>query len=306
MKKLKSFFRSNTIFCYLIYLLKYRFILTIKYCIKYLSIKLSPNKPLDNDIKMFKDSKMGQSCIIVGNGPSIKMEDLDLIQKSRIDSFGANRILDIFDNTIWRPTYLCVMDPAFIIGVNSTCTPSKYQNQIEKWQIKNVFFNSILKRYFKNNKAFYYVNCPLALLYSKTIMPFSSNAARYISDMGSVTQFSIQLAYYMGYSTIYLYGMDNTYVKYLDVDGVFKINNDIESHVAGMKTNVDDEKKSEAVKTKFRAYQTGGYADKRKNDKGYMECEKFAENHGFKIINLTHGGALEIFERQDFYSVFSK
>ena len=90
------------------------------------------------------------------------------------------------------------------------------------------------------------------------------------------------------------------------MDGVFKINNDIESHVAGMKTNVDDEKKSEAVKTKYRAYQIGGYADKRKNDKGYMECKKFVEAHGFKIINLTHGGALDIFERQDFYSVFSK
>ena len=137
-------------------------------------------------------------------------------------------------------------------------------------------------------------------------MAFSSNAARYISDLGSVTHFSIQLAYYMGYSTIYLYGIDNTYVKYLDNDGTFKINNTVESHIEGMKKNVDDEKQDKAVKTKFQAYKTGGYADKRKSDKGYLECKRFAEKHNIKIINLTHGGTLDIFERQDFNSVFNK
>ena len=304
--KIKTILRSNPICCFFIYIIKYRIIMSIQFFLNYFLIKISPNAPQNADIQRYKNTKNGKSCIIIGNGPSVRMEDLNSIQKSGIDSFGANRILDILENTSWRPTYLCVMDPSFIISLKTTCTPNQYYNQIIKFGIENVFFNSMVKKYFKNTDRIHYIKNTPAIIFSKHLMAFSSNAARYISDLGSVTHFSIQLAYYMGYSTIYLYGMDNTYVKYLDVDGVFKINNDIESHVAGMKTNVDDEKKSEAVKTKYRAYQIGGYADKRKNDKGYMECKKFVEAHGFKIINLTHGGALDVFERQDFYSVFSK
>ena len=280
--------------------------MTIRFYFNYFLIKISPCAPQSSDVQKFRNTKIGKSCIIVGNGPSVRMEDLNIIHKSGIDSFGANRILDILGNTSWRPTYLCIMDPSFLISLKTTCTPNQYSNQIKQFGIENVFFNSMVKKYFKDTDRIHYIKNTPAIIFSEHIMPFSNNAARYISDLGSVTHFSIQIAYYMGYSTIYLYGMDNTYVKYLDVDGVFKINNDIESHVAGMKTNVDDEKKSEAVKTKYRAFQTGGYADRRKSEKGYNECKKFAETHDFQIINLTHGGTLDTFDRQDFYSVFSK
>ena len=34
-------------------------------------------------------------------------------------------------------------------------------------------------------------------------------------------------------------------------------------------------------------------------------CREFAEKNSFQIINLTHGGVVENFERQNFYDVFS-
>jgi hypothetical protein len=35
-------------------------------------------------------------------------------------------------------------------------------------------------------------------------------------------------------------------------------------------------------------------------------CREFAEKNGMEIINLTHGGAIENFERQNFYDIFKK
>ena len=47
-------------------------------------------------------------CFIVGNGKSLKAEDLDLLHGHA--SFGLNRIHMIYDQTDWRPTYLCYFD----------------------------------------------------------------------------------------------------------------------------------------------------------------------------------------------------
>ena len=43
-----------------------------------------------------------------------------------------------------------------------------------------------------------------------------------------------------------------------------------------------------------------------KDNKGYNMCREFAEKNGMEIINLTHGGAIENFERQNFYDIFKK
>ncbi len=55
-----------------------------------------------------RDCHRGRRGFIVGNGPSLRMEDLDRLQ-SEI-SFGSNKIYLAFDKTAWRPTYYSVID----------------------------------------------------------------------------------------------------------------------------------------------------------------------------------------------------
>ena len=143
-------------------------------------------------------------------------------------------------------------------------------------------------------------------LYSRKLFPWTKRMEYWVSDLGSVTHYAIQFACYMGYSTIYLYGMDNTYTKYLNNDGKFRIDNTIESHANGMKKDEVDKHIEYTPKHKFEAYSIGGFADKRKNDIGYAKCRAYAEKHGISIINLTRGGHLEIFQRASFDEIIDK
>ena len=55
-----------------------------------------------------KGCHKGQRCFIIGNGPSLKAEDLDKLQNEIC--FASNMIYKIYDQTSWRPTYYCNSD----------------------------------------------------------------------------------------------------------------------------------------------------------------------------------------------------
>lgn len=312
MKQFKIFMRSNIITCFLVYILKYRFVLPVRYYLKNCMILIRKKTGIHTQdgrkLLELKNIHKGESCILIGNGPSVRMEDLDQVAKSGMDSFGANRIVDIFDKTLWRPKYLCVMDQAFLVGVSSTMKAVQYMEEAIKNDIEKIILTDMLRKHLsqiqKQYKGLYFVNSPLALMFSDHIQPFSEDVSVSVSDMGNVTHFMVQLACYMGYKKIYLYGIDNSYTKYLDNSGVFCVNNSVKSHMDGMKKNIDDETLTKAPKNKFEAYKTGGFADKRKNDLGFSGCKTYAREHDIEIINLTHGGKLDFFKREEFEQVF--
>ena len=49
-------------------------------------------------------------AFVIGNGPSLKAEQLDLLHQNDCITFGVNRIHLIYDQTKWRPTYWVIMD----------------------------------------------------------------------------------------------------------------------------------------------------------------------------------------------------
>lgn len=304
---LKSVLRKIHRMSFLAYLRYFYFVSPVMALLRKMKVYKYRKAPEYDVIKKLKNTKLGETCIIVGNGPSVKMSDLDLIQKSGIDSFGANRILDILDKTEWRPTYLSVMDPTFITNESvRTHTPEEYSKQIEESGVKYAFLIHLLKDVLVPSEKHIYTYVNFAKTYSLGLMPFSDDASVYVSDLGNVVSYSIQIAYYLGYRKIYVYGIDGTYPKYLDIDGKFKLREISNAHVEGIRTNSYDEQKSVAAKSRYFAIKEGGYADSRKDNKGYNMCREFAEKNGMEIINLTHGGVIENFERQNFYDVFLK
>lgn len=307
LQTLKSVLRKIPGMSFLAYLRYFYFISPVTALKQKLKVNKYKKTPEYDEIKKLKNTKLGEACVLVGNGPSVKMSDLDLIQQSGIDSFGANRILDILDKTEWRPTYLSVMDPTFITNEHTrTHTPEEYSKQIEESGVKNAFLIHLLKDVLVPSEKHIYTYVNFAKTYSVDLMPFSDDASVYVSDLGNVISYSIQIAYYLGYRKIYIYGIDGTYPKYLDIDGKFKIREISNAHVEGIRTNSYDAKKSVAAKSRYFAIKEGGYADSRKDNKGYNMCREFAEKNGMEIINLTHGGAIENFERQNFYDIFKK
>ena len=61
-------------------------------------------------LKLFHNIYRGETCFIIGNGPSLKAEDLEMIYQKGIPTFAFNRIYLMFDKTQWRPTYYISQD----------------------------------------------------------------------------------------------------------------------------------------------------------------------------------------------------
>jgi hypothetical protein len=59
-------------------------------------------------LQALTDKHKGDDAVIVGMGPSLRIEDLELFGKMR--SFACNKIYLAFDQVKWRPTYYSVID----------------------------------------------------------------------------------------------------------------------------------------------------------------------------------------------------
>lgn len=230
----------------------------------------------NNTIKSMKDSEKNNRCFIVGNGPSLTIEQLEKIKDEK--SFGANRIYKIFEKTKWRPNYYVIQDPY-------DSTPKE---NYEKIIVDNLFVSDYYwKEHGMNNKnAICYHT--IRTLKQKSNLPFSRDISQYVQVAGTVTYTMIQIAAYMGFKEIYLIGMDHNYDNITDDKGKLIKKNNIKNHV------FEDENPKEVV------------ANISYMEDAYKSAKKFCEANDIKIFNATLGGKLEIFERKDFWSLFER
>ena len=120
----------------------------------------------------------------------------------------------------------------------------------------------------------------------------SLDITRGIRCRGTVTMSCLQLALYMGFTEIYLLGVDHNYSSYIDSSG---------------KLVVDP-----TVKDYFSAEYDTDFKNEIKRDLGsstlsYLSAEKLSRrNGGFRVYNATRGGKLEVFERVDFDAIFNQ
>jgi hypothetical protein len=223
-----------------------------------------------------KGSKKRERCFIVGNGPSLTPEDLDMIKGEF--SFGSNRIYDIYEKTTWRPNYYIVVDKSVIKGFKKG---SVLNLGVDKFFV----FDKELADYFggKNDvqEIFLKGKTPISRekYYQKSI---SENLEDYFTTTQSVTCNALELAFYMGFSEIYLLGVDHNYQIERDINGKMKVNQNIQSHFKETKDKDFD-------KVAF---------NKEAATKCYETCKKYADSHDIKIYNCTRGGKLEVFERK--------
>ena len=73
-----------------------------------------PNKSLFFDLSHEHFTKVPKNdiLVIIGNGPSLKQEHIDLIKEKNIDSFGLNTAYRFFEKTGWYPKYYGCFDYA--------------------------------------------------------------------------------------------------------------------------------------------------------------------------------------------------
>lgn len=226
-------------------------------------------------LKKFKGIHSGERCFIIGNGPSLTSEDLDRLQNEY--SFASNKIYNVFGQTKWRPTYYVVSD--------NDITPQMYAYSCNFDDgVKAKFFPANFRKgcVGKNKNAYFYnyVGCDTT---GKTMPEFVPDMQKYLAEGYSVAYVAIQIAVYMGFTEIYLLGIDFSWPRHKDCQGNIYENGMVKHRF--YEDNTQDEIGIPNVELMENAYR-----------QALLYCQK----HGVKIYNATRGGKLEIFPRIDF------
>ena len=144
-----------------------------------------------------------------------------------------------------------------------------------------------------NPKIFYFF--PKGM---ETVDSFSSDCTKCVYTANTVTFIMLQLAIYMGFSEIYLLGIDFTFTEQTTKEGTTQI---IQKDCALIeKENIESNKQ---ILDLIGSLSIG---QKENQLRGYKATKKYADMYGVKIFNATRGGELEVFPRVDFDILFGK
>lgn len=222
----------------------------------------------------FQKKYIGERCFIVGNGPSLTTDDLNML-KNEI-TFGANRIYRVFDKTDWRPTFYCTADDAV---PNDKEIPEYINSSNSTVFLPKKFFSDT----FTNDNICYY-----DLFDSRKLLKhpkFSDNANKGLYAIGTILYICIQLAVYMGFSEIYLIGVDCSYGINMDKKGRVISKNSSGTDYSKIFGNTKSDSGPHIVS---------------EMEIAFTSAKKFADKHDdINIFNATRGGNLEVFERKN-------
>lgn len=229
------------------------------------------------ELEKYKNIHKGKRIFIIGNGPSLTIKDLNVLHEHNELCFALNKIHKVFSQTEWRPDYIGMTDTRAILASEE--------------DLDIITENSVLfmaDRYINSNTAYedglQYVHLK-SEYYAPNPPGFSDDITKGVFWGYTVTyDFAIQIAAYMGFSEMYLIGMDHNNVGAVT---------DPRNHF---------------IKDYFTQEETDIYkdvvADFGAMEIAYKKAENYSRKHGFRIYNATRGGKLEVFERVDFDSLF--
>lgn len=242
------------------------------------------NSKYGKAIKKYENIHNGETCFIIGNGPSLKLDDLNTIDKLNIPSFAFNRIFCVFDETDWRPTYY--------ISQDQNVTTGQVDNFLSL-NLPNMFFPIRWKWYSNisvtNGKYFNLVGNEELPLYN-----FSNDFSSIVYEAATVAYTAIQLAYYMGFKKIYLVGFDNNYSVMKDKDGNIVRDETVKDYFTDKYTNKDTDK-----------LLVGSIYHLNKAFISVNEHIKSGEID-LEVFNATRGGKLDVFIRKDLDDIFKE
>lgn len=231
------------------------------------------------ELKKYKNIHKGKRVFIIGNGPSVKIEDLDTLYDAKEICFGLNKIYKIFSKTNWRPNYTCITDMNVISAIDNDLSLLLNESTVFMAD-RYLYFN------FSKVKDVQYVHL-ISEEYVPNFPGFSKNIEDGVYLGYSVTyDLALQIAAYMGFAEIYLIGMDHNIVG----ETTDKRNHFITDYF---------------TEEEILSYRKGNItANFEAINIAYKKAEVYSRKNGFRIFNATRGGKLEIFERVDFDSLF--
>lgn len=217
-------------------------------------------------LKELKDSHRGERCFVVATGPSLTIEDLNLIKDEYSISMNSGSLL--IEKSEWTPN---------ILGIGDEYVYQKLEKELIRIfsgeMQKRLLISDYAQSFFQSAKSFR--SFPVNFLnhkynHEKTgIIKFSDDCYKITYDNYSIIFNLLQLAVYMGFKEIYLLGTDCNY-------NLPKAH--IIDHGATDPFAAHAGERLIYIHSKFK---------------------EFADSRGVSVFNCTRGGMLEVYPRKN-------
>lgn len=171
-------------------------------------------------LRLLKGTHRGERCFIIGNGSSLRPDDLDKLKNEF--TFAANRIYQIFDKTSWRPDVYMSVDGDFLkTNLEDACqVPCKIRVlAYDEPERNSRQANDQLILIWREPKKFKVLCAPF---WAEKTAEIPEDISLGFSEGRTVTFDAIQMAIYMGFREIYLLGIDFNYSRVLDEKGHYQ------------------------------------------------------------------------------------
>lgn len=238
-------------------------------------IKNFENTKYSKELQKLHNIHSGESCFVIGNGPSLNTEDLLTLYNNNIPTFAFNRIYLLFDKTPWRPTYYISQDEKTL----KNCI-----NEVNAMELHYKFIPINLRYYYsiKIKKANYFKMVNPTDNHSVIL---SDDVSRWVGNTNTVAITAIQFAVYMGFTKIFLIGVDHNFSIYTNDKGEI----------------IKDKTAKDYFTEKYNPDQQDLYLPNiDKSTRDYSIANMFCKKHCVEVFNATRGGKLEVFPRVNF------
>jgi hypothetical protein len=229
-----------------------------------------PRRPAP-ELAALCDKHRGQTAWIIGNGPSVRLDDLAAIPAGDV-VFAFNRFYLSYPDHPLREDYVVSADAQMVDDFGQEVID--HSGGLPLFCLPDEALPHLKGRF-------------VALTPGNSHLPvFSTDPAHFVSVGGSSVFVALQMAWYMGLRDVRLYGMDYSFTTILDHDpryvGLVAVN-DGNHFIENYRGD--------------RPWYPPAWGD---IATGFLNARIAFELNGGRIVNATRGGRLETFPRRDF------
>lgn len=252
------------------------------------ALKLPPVTRKTGDmarLEDLRDSRKGQSVLVLGNGPSLQGFDPALLDL--YPSIGSNGVYRAFRNWGRSTDYMIIED------VEQAERRGKvFRDTQGPLKLAALYAAHAIPRPWPKDMLFYNARyTPNGGYWDDWGPIFSRDFAGCVWLGNTVTYIALQLAWHLGAKTVYLAGVDFTYGALEQAFGVGKLR--------VTEDNIDLVRQCHFDPEYHKIGDVIGVPDTSKQYRAYQEAERVFREAGREIINLTPNSKLDVFERRD-------
>lgn len=217
---------------------------------------------------LLRNKHKRKEAFFIGNGPSVKIEDLKKIQDSGKIIFVFNRFYlsyEQFDLDFFKPDYIVSIDPDVINNFASEIISNNHGADVLLGINRKSFSGNYKKFFIKNNKP-YKVS---------SFIPFQR-----VPTGDSVVVSSMNIAYYLGIKKMYLYGVDHNFTSDEKLS---------DGKVSGGNNHFLND---------YRNGKSWHYPEVESIEYAFEETDKFLRDRNGFVINCSRFTKLEVIEKQ--------